>query len=440
MARPLLGSPTLTRGFGAKADLLLAPLGPWVLPTVMFATALALRVGVQWLVGFYSDPLRWEYDLIARNIVEGRGYTYDFLGTEWRTFGLPAFPLLDAGLYVLSGGTDRFVAIGVTLAALSAGTAALATVIAERLAGRLAALLAGLAIAFHPALVLYAAEIQELSLQTFVLAITLLAFLAELERPTTKTLLAATVAAAAAVFVRPTYGAFVVAGLGVIVARRPLAFRRALAVVAAITLVTTPWSVRTARELGVVAAPVGPYSCVTLWMGNNAYSSGSTIATDGRSWWALQPSERQAAVWGRSEVDQGRFFCEDAATFVTADPVRTFRWWMTKWSWYWWVSPQAGQFYPSAGLRIYLGLWAVAAALAVVGAISLWRRSRAWDLAMILAAILPISLAQSFAYVDGRHRMEVEWAIVVLATVGITTLLRRRSAAQRPASAARAGT
>lgn len=397
----------------------------WGIPFVVFIAAFALRIGVQFLVGFYTSPTRWEYDAIARNLAEGRGYYFDFLGTRWLTFGLPALPLLDGALYVLSGGTDRFVAIGVALAAFSAGTAAITSAIALRWAGRLAAILCGAAVAFHPGQIVYASQIHELPLETFALALALLAFLRSQHDPTRRRTVLAACAAGFAVFVRPTYGAFVVSALALDVIRTGK-FARAVAVLVLVGAFTAPWTLRAVAAIGPPQAPLGPYSCLAIWMGNNPYSPGSTSAADGRSWWDVQPPEVQTSIWGRPEAEQGRIFCQQVGAFLATDPWHSLGWWMTKWSWYWWVSPQAGQFYPSAGLRLYLVAWAAAAAFAIIGAIALWRgRTYRWELATLLALIVPISLAQSFVYVDGRHRMEIEWAILILSSIGVTAVLRR---------------
>jgi len=68
------------------------------------------------------------------------------------------------------------------------------------------------------------------------------------------------------------------------------------------------------------------------------------------------------------------------------------------------------KFYPSVSPKVYLALWAVAAVLAIVGGISFWRNGR--------------------RCVDGRHRIDIEWAILILSSVGIVALLRRWSSAR----------
>ena len=381
--------------------------------------AFVLRLGIQLLVGFYESPTRWEYDAIARNLAEGRGYHYDFLGSRWLTYGLPALPLLDGALYWLSGGTDRFTGIGIALAALSAGTAAIGAAIAQAVGGRTAGAVCGVAISFHPGQILYAAQIHEVPVETFALALALGVLMWALHQETRPGVLVAMAAAAGmAVFVRPTYGAFVLVAVALDAIRTRNALRP-IVILIGIALFTAPWSLRTAAIVGPPQAPLAPYSCLAIWMGNNPYAPGSTIAPDGRSWWDVQPAHVKSEIFGVPEVEQGRIFCDQAGRFLLADPLRSLRWWATKWSWFWWTSPQAGQFYPTTALRIYLAAWVGIAGLAGIGAVTLLRaRERRWHLALLLALILPISLAQSFVYVDGRHRMEIEWAILILTTIG----------------------
>lgn len=48
----------------------------------LVCAAFALRLGWQLVVGFFSRAETWEYDEIARNLVDGRGYVCHFLGSD----------------------------------------------------------------------------------------------------------------------------------------------------------------------------------------------------------------------------------------------------------------------------------------------------------------------------------------------------------------------
>ena len=412
-----------------------SPWGQKRVAAATFLSALIARAVVQIALGGEAEPLRWEYDKIARNVAEGRGYFYDFLGARWETFGLPALPLLLAPLYAVFGPTGGLLAARLLVVVLSAATASIASLIGFRLFGRTEAVLAGSLVALHPGLLLYSAEIHELSLHTFALSGAALAYVSLSASPTRVTWRWASVTSALAVFVRPTYGAFILAAL--IMTARPHLWRRSIGVVIFIVLVALPWTIRTQMSLGEARPPLGPYNCVTLFMGNNANASGSTIAADGTGWWDAQPPALQARVQGRTEEEQGQIFCDEALSWVTADPLRAINWWATKFTWYWWASPQLGTLYPHAWVGVALGTWAVTVVFAAVGAFRIWGTNRR-QLGVLLGLLASVSLAQSAAYVDGRHRWEVDWVALVLAAGGavhiwqlLMNVLRDRSKASR---------
>ena len=41
--------------------------------------AMTVRLAWQLAISFYADPETWEMDAIARNILEGRGYVFEFM-------------------------------------------------------------------------------------------------------------------------------------------------------------------------------------------------------------------------------------------------------------------------------------------------------------------------------------------------------------------------
>src|SRR5437762_6680392 len=83
----------------------------------LFVLAFAVRVAAQVATGAYDHPKVFEYDAIARALVQGEGYHYYFLGADWLTFGFPAFPVLLATLHWIGGGPQSY---GLVLVAIAA--------------------------------------------------------------------------------------------------------------------------------------------------------------------------------------------------------------------------------------------------------------------------------------------------------------------------------
>lgn len=394
---------------------------------VAVVVAIGIRIAWQLRSGFYEGPRTFEEDEIARNILAGRGYVYQFLGTERVTFGLPAFPLLLAALHWLDGGPDRYRLIGLVQAALSAVTVVASYVIGRELFSRAAGAIGAVAVALHPALIFYSAvavfpPVYEHAL-TAVVFVTVLALIRH------RTVLRGSafgIAAALAVVLRPNVAlamAAVLAGL----ALRPA--RKALVVAAVIPLaVILATSARNAAVVGS-AAPT-PTGCTQLWVGNNPWSMGGAMTSDGTSVFDAMDGDLKARIYGRSEPEQERAFCEATAAFF-ADQPRATVWQLQKLFYFWWFSPVAGLLYPPGAIEVYKLAYAIEVVLVLAGAVAVWRSGWRAGLVGILTLMVVISAVQALFYVDGRHRLIVEPALAALAGCGAVALavtLRRRTA------------
>src|SRR5688572_15827112 len=78
--------------------------------------AFGLRAAAFFLLGRAERPDLWEGEEIANNLLAGRGFTYQFLGTTYRSYMEPLYPALCAGVYALTG--HSFTALGMVQAAL----------------------------------------------------------------------------------------------------------------------------------------------------------------------------------------------------------------------------------------------------------------------------------------------------------------------------------
>ena len=379
----------------------------------LVALAFALRIAWQLRVGFYTAPETWEYDAIARNLLEGRGYVYPFLGTDWVTFGLPAYPLVLAALHWLSGGPDRYLFVGLAQAALAASVVLVAVRVGQRLAGRAAGLLAGAIVAVHPALVLYAAKVHELNLEAPVAGLVLVAALEAARAPITRRVLGLGASAALAALIRPTIAVFGVAALAAFAIRGPR--RAAFAGLLVLALGIAP---TTLRNTLVLEGGTVPGTCMQLWVGNNPNASGSAFTVDGRSVFDAMPDDLRRRVTGASEREQGRAFCDAIAAYVAADPPGALGRWALRFGYFWWFAPSAGVWYPAGWIDVYKVGYALEVLLAAIGAAAVWRRGGRLALGTVALQFLAIAAAQTVSYVEGRHRLLLEPGIAALAAVG----------------------
>lgn len=386
------------------------------------ALALALRFAWQIRVGFYERPETWEYDDIARSLVAGRGYVYHFLGTDWHTFSAsPVYPVLLAMLHLVGEVSNAYLLVGIVQACLSAALVLPTYAIARQLDGAVSAIAAAIIVAVHPGLIVYSAKVHELTLDTLLAAVFVAALLRAARAPTVGAGGIVGIAGGLAALARPTIASFAVLGLAALALRGR--WRGALLAMAITVAFAVSWTVRNALILGP-GAPLSPYNCVTIWMGNNPSASGSTLGLDGRSVFLSMPDDMRVTIVGRPEQEQGRVFCAEAAHWLSADPVRSLGWWTLKFWYFWWFSPYSGLFYPPGWLDLYRSAYAAEALLAALGVLVIW--GTGWRLGLLFVGIelLTLSLAQSLAYVEGRHRLLLEPSIASLSGAGFVAVLR----------------
>lgn len=389
--------------------------------TAIAVLAVVLRLGWQLRTGFYDGPLAFEEDEIARNILAGRGYVYyyDEVGRDFVSFGLTGLPLFLALLHLFDPG---YTLIGIVQACLSAIVVACAYQIGRRLLSTRAGVLAALAVAVHPALIIMAARAVISPVYDHAVAgiafVTALALVRDRTRANTVRF---GLAGALGAFMRPTVAAAVAAAIALMALRPP---RRPLAIAVALLIaVPVAMAVRNSLALG----PVGSTSmfCVQLWIGNNPNASGGAYAREGRvGVFDVMSPELRAAV-GSSEPDLGGAFCRESLGWLSEDIPRAVAWQATKFFYFWWFSPLAGILYPPGWIEAYVAIYSVEVALAVLGGVVVWRRGARSGLLVLLLMMATIAAAQVVFYVEGRHRLIVEAPLAALACCGIVSLLDR---------------
>lgn len=390
-----------------------------VLVVGLAVVGVVLRIAWQIKTGFYEAPLTFEEDEIARNMLAGRGYVYYFLGTDWVSFGLPAFPSILAALHALDGGPDRYRLIGIVQASLSVGVVAAAYYIGSRLLSVPAGLVAAAIVTFHPALIIYPARavISPVYDQALTAAL-LVAMIALLRRQDLARGLAVGVTSAIAVVLRPNVAAAAAVALAPLLLRRP---RLPLAIAVAFFLAANV--LMTARTQAFFPTGPTPTFCMQLWVGNNPNATGGAFAKgkfaiEGGSVFDNMPEDLRARMFGRTEREQGKIFCDATFAWWGEDIPRAVAWQATKYFYFWWFSPIAGILYPPGWIELYRVAYGIEVLLAVAGAVVVWRRGWRQGLLLLVGLMALIGASQTVFYVEGRHRLIVEPGIAALAACG----------------------
>lgn len=412
------------------------------------------------LIAAGGPPQRFEYDDIARNLIAGRGYVYDQLGTPYRSFygGL--------GYMAINIATDwLFPALPkamLVVQSLYAGILALIVFkIARRFSEERPAIAAAALALCHPALLYYdTRKLHPLGFDSLMMmaAVWLLMRLREdvrlpmaavsggvlglavLQRGSMALFLAGAVvwlgvsrsAEAFALHLPPTAGArnspstarkqSLTAG-----ARRLQPSGRLIAAyVAGVLLVIAPLAARNYAIHGMVM--LESMTTQQFWKGNATYSNGSGYLAAGRNVYDAAP-ERLVREWQqRDETEQFRLFRDEGVAEVRKDPARAAALVVKKFVYFWTVPPNSGQEYPPLYFTAYLAYYAVVVLSAAFGIAAAFRlpRQRA-DAVLILIYFASVSIVHALMFVEMRHRWAAEPLMLALVPSGALAIWRRWS-------------
>jgi 4-amino-4-deoxy-L-arabinose transferase-like glycosyltransferase len=398
---------------------------------IVAATALVGRVAAAIILDGFRHPEIDEYDVIAKNMLADRGFTYTHLGVLYYSYIAPLPAWTSAASYWLTGSIAAAVSLQIVAGTVLAPVTA---AVARRLfGGWMAPLVSGLLVATHPGLVLYsAAKVHALAFDSVFFTLTLLQSYRVAERPTVRRAAELGVIVGAGTLSRATIIIFLpIAGLWLLLVTPTPARRMAQrgAIVAALcgAAVVAPWTIRNSLLHHRFVFLLTTNSEV-FWRGNNPYATGgSYIDNEHIVLEALPPDEMRDLERQPDELAQARWFQSRSAAFIKAHPVAFVRLTATKFLHFWWFSSQTGMRYPRAWLNLYMAYYVVALVLAATGVWKLVQeRGAAVPPALLLATFLiALSGLQSLYYVEGRHRWAVESMLLALSGGGAVVLLQR---------------
>ena len=260
---------------------------------VLALLAVAVRVAAVFAVGSYKlDRVTYEHGEIARNLVEGRGFTVRWLGAEGPTSQqAPVYPALLAGCYKFFGveSTAAKLAMQLFQALLGSLLAVCVVLLARELLpdGPLVGWLAGAGAAVYPTLVYATTQIQVASLATLLVVVVLWSAARSARLNSVATAAACGAASGVLILTDPILGLVVFAAL-LMLGGRLLAPPRSrthpmfavntaalfgVALMACIATVT-PWVMRNYVVHGELV-PVKSTFGYAFWQGNHARSFGT---------------------------------------------------------------------------------------------------------------------------------------------------------------------
>lgn len=386
----------------------------------------------------------FESEIIAHNLVEGRGYSYSYHGQLMPAANAPpglVFAL--AALYYADVPRPE-----VFFRFLQALTACLALVLTWKLArhafSERVAWVAAVLFLFDLNLSFTVLWVQETSLNILFTLAGLWTLVRLRDRPTWQLAVLCGVLFGLGILVRPTILIILLGGLcwyvlgcavhlakedQDLVARssRIDRLKSATLIFASTLLVLAPWTIRNALVFGRPIA-VSQNMGLSLWYGNNPRATGSQVDDRGDDLVA-EGALRERILASQSEVEIDRAYREAALEFIRQHPARALGLRVRCFAYYWldhnyWIDPPP---FPVSwrikGANIILvGLFAVAVVL---------NAGRRGSARLLLVAIAASCLTYTMIHADvgNRYRMQIEpLMLVFIAQLAVQTAgyLRRR--------------
>ena len=391
---------------------------------VTIAAGIGLRLA---LIAAGGPPERFEYDDLARNLISGRGYVYEQLGTPYRSF------YAGLGYIAINAATDWLFPASpramVVVQSLYSGLLAIVIFgIARRFFDDRLATVAAALVLLHPALLYYdTRKLHPLGFDALAMMAAVWLALRVPEDTRAGIVAASGVVFGLSILQRGSMALFLPAALAWIVAVVGHRARRnviAAAYCVGVALVVVPWTARNyALHHMVMLESMTPQQ---FWKGNATYSNGSGYLEGGRNVYDVAPARLVNEWQRRDETGQFLLFRDEGAAEIRKDPGRAALLILKKFVYFWTVPPNSGQQYPARYFLIYLGYYAALLIAAAAGIVSAWQRpSLRPGVILVLIYFACVSIVHAVMFVEMRHRWATEPLMLAFVPAGARAVWTR---------------
>jgi 4-amino-4-deoxy-L-arabinose transferase-like glycosyltransferase len=387
-----------------------------------------LSLAVVFATGSHIKPHTSEYEEVIANIFAGKGFVLPNVKfqLDYRAAIHPLFTYICAGIYALTG--HSFLAVLIFQIFISILTSYLIFKLGSVLFNEKAGLIAAVLTMLHPAQVIYSTtKIHSQVLDTFFFVlIVYYVLLANRSRKTRHFVLLGIFAGVGSLARGTLIVLIPIAAVYLLLNAREKAaavFRNLCLTAIAAVLVLSPWWVRNYMIFKKPVYMTTESTGYVMWVGFNENATGTLYKSPEISLFEGAPKEFQQKVWDiKDEMGQQEYFRKEAIGFIRQHPAKALRLYLNRVAYFWWFTPTEGSFYPKAYSNIYMAYYSAVVLLSAVGIIAAFKRrlSSLKDIIFLAGAMFLLGLLQSFYYVEGRHRWEIEPVLLVFAAYGIS--------------------
>ena len=329
------------------------------------------------------------------------------------------YPLISASIYYFTN--HSFLAIKIFQILLSLLTCILIYLLSRKIfQSNKIALFSLMLLVFHPGLIVYSVKLHPLTLESFLLALTLLFLVSVMSRATpTIKLFFTGLSLGLMLLVRATAGLFIPVAFLILYFKLKKAgtspFLSIGSILLGVCLILTPLIVRNFLIYKkVVILPND--SGFNFWIGNNRLSNGTADSANGKSVFYSTEEAFRNKVYSLNEFGQKKFLYDDAFNFIKNDKIRALQLFFKKIYFYWWFSPDQGHLYPAQWALVYKLYYSIIIFFAISPFFVMPKKlfiQNKESIYLIISCFIAMSLAQSLYYVDGRHRWTIEPVILI---------------------------
>ena len=404
--------------------------GKYLKLSAIFFIAIVLRVTSCFLYYQAHSGIRtFEYEEVAVNLIQGNGFTFQYLNTVYRAGISPVFSALCALIYLIFGHHHSLIVL--MQIAFNVATCALVFFIAERFFDSKCAFLAAILTALHPGLIIYSSTVlHSLSLYTFLLCASFFLLVVSLESHGLRHKILLGLCTGLCVLERSTFLPFFVLAwfwLFYYSVNKKEAKRVILISIVSLFLIISPWVIRNTIIFKKVVF-IQTNQWIAFWLGNNPQSSGTAMAPSGKHWVDACPEEFRKKLFSLDEIGQMELFKTESLTFVRQHPGQFIGRTLKKFYYFWWFSPQAGLLYPASYLVLYKIYYAVILSGAFIGLIWALFINRTRPLIILMLLLFSSnSFLHSLYYLEGRHRCSIEPFLLICFSFGVFQILGLRA-------------